>query len=203
MTGRHIRTLFDTASRAGLLVVAFAAAAVLVVVALAVGSRVLAFIGLAVAIALAGLLAGYLIVAERRRHEAAERELTSEARFLESLVETMGALAGSPDVLERTRAAAERLSAARTGRCASGPRWPRPVPGTRHAWLGSSAVAEGNRKYLLFVWKPSGYELREAEGEVPSVGSDVEADDQTQQVTKVAPSPLPNDTRPCVYLQAL
>src|SRR6266545_235092 len=127
MTGRHIRTLFDTASRAGLLVVAFAAAAVLVVVALAVGSRVLAFIGLALAIALAGLLAGYLIVAERRRHEAAERELTSEARFLESLVETMGAIAGSPDVLERTREEAERLFEARARLLDPGER-PQPAP---------------------------------------------------------------------------
>jgi signal transduction histidine kinase len=127
MTGRHIRTLFDTASRAGLLVVAFAAAAVLVVVALAVGSSVLAFIGLALAIALAGLLAGYLIVAERRRHEAAERELTSEARFLESLVETMGAIAGSPDVLERTREEAERLFEARARLLDPGER-PQPAP---------------------------------------------------------------------------
>jgi hypothetical protein len=57
--------------------------------------------------------------------------------------------------------------------------------------------------YLLFVWKPSGYELREGHGEVPSVGSDVEQDDGRQRVTKVAPSPLPNDDRPCVYLQGI
>jgi hypothetical protein len=56
--------------------------------------------------------------------------------------------------------------------------------------------------YLLFVWKPSGYELREAEGDVPSVGAEVEQDDQKLLVTKVAPSPLPGDDRPCVYLQA-
>lgn len=56
--------------------------------------------------------------------------------------------------------------------------------------------------YLLFVWKPSGYELREAEGEVPSVGADVEQDGEMLQVTKVAPSPLPGDDRPCAYLQA-
>jgi hypothetical protein len=56
--------------------------------------------------------------------------------------------------------------------------------------------------YLLFVWKPSGYELREAEGDVPSVGADVEQDGERLQVTKVAPSPLPGDDRPCVYLQA-
>jgi hypothetical protein len=65
-------------------------------------------------------------------------------------------------------------------------------------------VTDGNANgtYLLFVWKPSGYELREAEGELPSVGSEVEADDQTLRVSKVAPSPLPNDSRLCVYLQA-
>jgi hypothetical protein len=58
-------------------------------------------------------------------------------------------------------------------------------------------------KYLLFVWKPTGYELHEADGEVPGVGSEVEQDEQKLQVTKVAPSPLPGDERLCVYLQAV
>jgi hypothetical protein len=58
-------------------------------------------------------------------------------------------------------------------------------------------------KYLLFVWKPSGYELREADGEVPAVGSEVEQDDTKLRVTKIAPSPLPGDSRLCVYLQAV
>lgn len=57
-------------------------------------------------------------------------------------------------------------------------------------------------RYLLFVWKPSGYELREAEGAVPAVGAEVEQDGETLRVSKVAPSPLPGDSRPCVYLQA-
>jgi hypothetical protein len=56
--------------------------------------------------------------------------------------------------------------------------------------------------YLLFVSKTSGYELREQEGDAPGVGSEVEQDEQALQVTKVAPSPLPGDSRPCVYLQA-
>lgn len=56
--------------------------------------------------------------------------------------------------------------------------------------------------YLLFVWKPSGYELHEAEGEVPAVGAEVEQDAQKLRVSKVAPSPLPGDSRPCVYLQS-
>jgi hypothetical protein len=54
--------------------------------------------------------------------------------------------------------------------------------------------------HLLFVWKPTGYELREAEGEVPTVGSEVEQDGTTLRVTKVAPSPLPGDARQCAYL---
>src|SRR2546421_9701033 len=109
----RLRFAKRSSTRAGLLVLAFAAAAVLAVVALAVGSRLLALAGLAASIALAGVVAASLIVSERRRHEAAELELTSEARFLESLVETMGSIAGGAEVLERTRQEAERLFEAR------------------------------------------------------------------------------------------
>jgi hypothetical protein len=62
-------------------------------------------------------------------------------------------------------------------------------------------MADG--KHLLFVWRTSGYELREADGETPAVGSLVEVDDVQEQVIKVGPSPLPNDARPCAYLQAV
>ena len=102
---------------------AFAAA----LVALAVDSRALTLAALAVAIALAGVVAAFLIVSERRRHEAAELELTSEARFLESLVETMGSIAGGAEVLERTRQEAERLFEARALLLAPGER-PRQAP---------------------------------------------------------------------------
>ncbi|HET7146053.1 MAG TPA: hypothetical protein VFI10_02545 [Gaiellaceae bacterium] len=55
--------------------------------------------------------------------------------------------------------------------------------------------------YLLFVSKPSGYELREQEGDdIPAVGSEIEQDGETLRVTKIAASPLPGDTRPCAYL---
>lgn len=57
--------------------------------------------------------------------------------------------------------------------------------------------------YLLFVWKPTGYELREREGDVPSVGAVVEEDESRMVVTRIAPSPLPGDDRRCAYLQAL
>ena len=109
------------------MVLAFAAAAVLAIVAVSVGSGAFAVAGLAVAVALAGAVAAYLIVTERRRHEAAEQELTSEARFLESLVETMGSIVGSADVLERTREEAERLFEARARLLDPGER-PRPAP---------------------------------------------------------------------------
>ncbi|HVH51603.1 MAG TPA: hypothetical protein VM690_05625 [Gaiellaceae bacterium] len=55
--------------------------------------------------------------------------------------------------------------------------------------------------YLLFVWKPSGYELREQQGDVPAVGAEVETDGKLLRVTKIAPSPLPGDKRQCAYLQ--
>jgi signal transduction histidine kinase len=116
-----------SSTRAGLLVLAFAAAAIVAVLALAVGSRMLTLAALAVAIALAGVVAAFLIVSERRRHEAAERELTSEARFLESLVETMGSIAGGAEVLERTRQEAERLFEARALLLSPGER-PRQAP---------------------------------------------------------------------------
>jgi hypothetical protein len=57
--------------------------------------------------------------------------------------------------------------------------------------------------HLLFIWKSSGYELHEEQGEPPAVGSEVEADNGKLRVTKIAPSPLPNDPRPCAYLQAV
>ena len=54
---------------------AFALAAVVAVVGLAVGEWALTIIAFAFAVALAGTLAGYLLVTERRRHEAAEEDL--------------------------------------------------------------------------------------------------------------------------------
>ena len=55
--------------------------------------------------------------------------------------------------------------------------------------------------HVIFVWTPNGYELQEREGDPPEVGSQVEVADRVQRVLKVGPSPLPGDSRPCVYLQ--
>ncbi len=55
-------------------------------------------------------------------------------------------------------------------------------------------------EHLVFVWRTTGYELREREGDLPAVGDEVEEDGVTLRVTKIAPSPLPRDTRMCVYV---
>jgi hypothetical protein len=61
-------------------------------------------------------------------------------------------------------------------------------------------VVEGT--YLLFVTKPTGYELAEREGEPPAPGSsvDLEGENGRFTVAKVASSPLPGDDRRCAYL---
>jgi hypothetical protein len=53
--------------------------------------------------------------------------------------------------------------------------------------------------YLLFVWSPAGYELREQEGDPPQVGDEVEVDGRSLLITKVGASPLPDDERACAY----
>lgn len=56
--------------------------------------------------------------------------------------------------------------------------------------------------HLLFVWKTTGYELREAEGDAPEPGARVDLDDGVSYwVSKVGPSPRPGDSRRCAYLQ--
>ena len=112
-------------TRERLLSSALLGAGAVAVIGFAVGSRSLTFAGLAAAFA--GLVAAYLIVSERRRHAAAEEELTTEARFLESLVETMGVVVGDRDVLERTRQEAEHLFEARARLLAPDER-PPPAP---------------------------------------------------------------------------
>jgi hypothetical protein len=53
--------------------------------------------------------------------------------------------------------------------------------------------------YLLFAWAPTGYELREQEGELPKVGDVVDVDGRRVSITKIGVSPLPGDNRPCAY----
>jgi hypothetical protein len=59
-------------------------------------------------------------------------------------------------------------------------------------------MAEGS-SYLLFLWSPAGYSLREMEGELPPVGHEFEEGSYTLVVNKIGVSPLPGDTRACVF----
>jgi hypothetical protein len=59
---------------------------------------------------------------------------------------------------------------------------------------------EANR-YLLFVWSPNGWTLREREGAPPAKGATVEEGDVTLRISKIGPSPYPGDRRPCAYTQ--
>jgi hypothetical protein len=53
--------------------------------------------------------------------------------------------------------------------------------------------------YLLFVWSPAGYTLRELEGDPPHVGDEFEEGELKLVVNKIGISPLPGDTRACVF----
>jgi hypothetical protein len=59
--------------------------------------------------------------------------------------------------------------------------------------------------HVLFVSKPTGYELMTREGDPPAVGSVVELGGHEGRwfVSRLSPSPLPQDKRPCAYLQQL
>ena len=57
--------------------------------------------------------------------------------------------------------------------------------------------------WLLFVSRPTGYELRERDGVAPEVGSPIELEDGAAYwVSRVGPSPNPGDSRRCAYLQS-
>ena len=56
--------------------------------------------------------------------------------------------------------------------------------------------------YLVFAPAASGYQLVERTGSVPAEGDVLELDDEEGRyvVSRVVRSPLPDDTRTCVYL---
>jgi flavin reductase (DIM6/NTAB) family NADH-FMN oxidoreductase RutF len=59
---------------------------------------------------------------------------------------------------------------------------------------------EGTGEHLVFVWSPAGYTIEVRAGGPPRPGASVDDGDRRQRVTKVAPSPLPGDSRVCAYL---
>jgi len=59
-------------------------------------------------------------------------------------------------------------------------------------------MTDGNG-YLLFVWSPAGYSLREMQGDPPELGHEFEEGERRLVVNKIGASPLPGDTRRCVF----
>ena len=57
----------------------------------------------------------------------------------------------------------------------------------------------GRRRIVLFVWSPTGYTLRELEGDPPRVGQEFENGGRTLVVSKIGVSPFPGDRRLCAY----
>jgi hypothetical protein len=57
--------------------------------------------------------------------------------------------------------------------------------------------------YLVFLGRPSGYELVERNGDPPQVGDVIDGDGSQVTVTKVVGSPLPGDSRRCAYVQSV
>ena len=55
--------------------------------------------------------------------------------------------------------------------------------------------------YVLFVWTPTGYVLRDQEGDPPKAGDRVDVDEQQLQILKLGVSPLPGDDRVCAFAQ--
>ncbi len=53
--------------------------------------------------------------------------------------------------------------------------------------------------YVMMVWSPAGYTLRELDGDPPELGQEFEEGEQTLVITKVGASPLPGDSRTCVF----
>jgi hypothetical protein len=53
--------------------------------------------------------------------------------------------------------------------------------------------------YVLFVWSPAGYTLRELDGDPPHVGDELDDNGHTLIVNKLGASPLPGDDRTCAF----
>jgi signal transduction histidine kinase len=105
------------------LIGAVAVAAILALLGVALELSWLAFVGLGAAIVAAAGFALHLIVTERRRHEVVEEELSAQANFLDSLIDSMGriaALLNGEEILEQTCREAERLFGARAQMLAPG-----------------------------------------------------------------------------------
>jgi hypothetical protein len=65
---------------------------------------------------------------------------------------------------------------------------------------------DGSGTHVLFISHTTGYQLLSREGQVPGAGSEISLNEHgggRYRVSKVGPSPLPNDPRRCAFLESL
>jgi chromosome segregation ATPase len=119
-----------------------------------------------------------LAASSAEREAAARRRAEFEARLAEE--------AASHSETRRVLAQAiDELTGLRTGRG-------RPDAGAVH----------GDVEYLCFAPGPEGYRLLTSSGPLPAAGDSYDFDGTEHVVNRVGRSPLPFDSRRCVYLQA-
>jgi hypothetical protein len=78
---------------------------------------------------------------------------------------------------------------------------PAPTPQLRSEQVDSAEPSVSG--HLVFISSSRGYALVELDGPPPSLGAEVELPEQPSSllVAKLGPSPLPNDSRICAYLE--
>src|SRR6476469_4057219 len=111
----RLRFAKRSSTRAGLLVLAFAGAALLAVVALAADSHPLTLAALALTVSLAGVVAAFLIVTERRRRQEAEVIFEAPSLWVEAGLFTQQATTENAIVIP-LRAHEEEIGALRLTR---------------------------------------------------------------------------------------
>jgi hypothetical protein len=121
------------------------------------------------------------LVQERSRVQTAQQALAEVQRRSEGLSKRLETDARERERLRSGLGARERTRGSDGGE-------PDPVP-------ISQAAA-----HLRFVPQPSGYALSESSGPLPSLGEVIELGGRRFAVAKLGRSPLPGDTRTCVFL---
>lgn len=74
-----------------------------------------------------------------------------------------------------------------------------PVPAA--AGEGETRPESSPNGHVLFVASLAGYRLLERDGPAPAHDSELEVDGERFRVLRAGPSPLPDDSRRCVFLE--
>jgi hypothetical protein len=122
---------------------------------------------------------------ERRLFRDSEREaeLAAAQETIRRIAEATAAKAAEIERLERA-----------VGRLNGSEPEPEPEP------VAPTPGPEAAESYVLFAWTAAGYALHETEGDAPLLGAQLSVNGSEYVVAKVGRSPLPGDSRRCIYL---